>query len=53
MAGVGRDELEVLLEKLQTCGPGNGRGDADAARDVVVDIAEYLARDLSPVQYGK
>lgn len=54
MAGGGREEeIELLLGKLQSFGPGNGQGDPDAAKDVIVDIAEILAVDLTPAQYGK
>lgn len=53
MAGGGREEeLDLLLGKLQSFGPGNGQGDPDAAKDVIVDIAELLAVDLTPAQYG-
>ncbi|XP_063611240.1 DNA-dependent protein kinase catalytic subunit-like [Penaeus indicus] len=50
MAGGGEEEeLELLLGKLVSL--GNGSGDHDAARDVIVDITELLAVDLTPAQY--
>lgn len=48
-----REEVEELLEKLQTLTSVGGQGDADVARDVIVDISEVFGKDLSPVTYGK
>lgn len=47
------EEVEELLEKLQTFTSVSGQGDADVARDVIVDISEVFGKDLSPVTYGK
>ncbi|MPC30570.1 DNA-dependent protein kinase catalytic subunit [Portunus trituberculatus] len=51
MASGGREEVQELLEKLHHFTSGNELRNARSARDIVVDISEYLTKDLSPVQY--
>ncbi|XP_042208389.1 DNA-dependent protein kinase catalytic subunit-like [Homarus americanus] len=51
MAGGRRGEVEQLLDKLHDCFTPDGQRDTETSRNVVVDVAEYLSQNLSPVQY--
>lgn len=49
----GKEEVELLLEKLREFTNGDGNADAEKARDVVIDIAELLSTELSSIEYGE
>ncbi|XP_064117191.1 DNA-dependent protein kinase catalytic subunit-like [Macrobrachium nipponense] len=51
MAGSRRDEIEILLENLHSCGLRKTCATPAAVKDIVVDISDHLSIDLTPVQF--
>lgn len=53
MTSGGKEEVQLLIDKLKESSAGGQFPDPDVARDVVVDLSELLAGDVEAVEYGK